>query len=74
MAVPDEKPWYEELDAEEYADLFPRGQADVDAWIERDAWREQHQGMPRTCEDAGTLEGLARLILSTSTGTADAAS
>lgn len=59
----EDRPWYEDLDPEEYADLFPRGKADVAAWVERDAWREQHEGMPRTCEDPVVLEGLARSIL-----------
>lgn len=63
----EEKPWYEDLDPDEYARMFPRGQADVDAWIERDAWREQHQGMPRTCDDPGVLEDLARIILGSTT-------
>ena len=64
----DDRPWYDDLDAEEYARLFPRGKADVDAWIERDAWREQHEGMPRTCEDPGALEDLARIILGANAG------
>jgi hypothetical protein len=70
--VTTDRPWYEDLDPEEYAELFPRGQADVDAWVERDTWREQHQGMPRTCEDPGTLENLARVILGANAGTAGA--
>jgi hypothetical protein len=58
-----ERPWYEELDPEEYEELFPGGKDDVDAFLARQAWREEHQGLPRTCEDAAVLADLARIIL-----------
>jgi hypothetical protein len=65
--------WYDDLSPEEYAELFPRGQADVDAFIARQAWREQNQGFPRTCEDPEALEDLARIILGASAGTGSGA-
>ena len=68
--VPDERPWYEDLDPEEYAELFPRGQADIDAWVKRQTWREQNQDFPRTCDDPGALMDLARIILGANAGTA----
>jgi hypothetical protein len=61
--------WYDELDPAEYADLFPRGQADVDAFLARQAWREKHQQFPRKCEDAPALMDMARIILGAGAGT-----
>jgi hypothetical protein len=61
-----DKPWYDDLSPEEYAELFPRGKADVEAFLARQAWREQN-GFPTTCEDPGALMDLARIILGAGT-------
>jgi hypothetical protein len=66
--VTDQRNWWEDLDPAEYALLFPRGQRDVDAFLERQRWREQHQNFPAKCEDAPALMDMARIILGASAG------
>jgi len=60
----DAKPWHEGLPRALMDELFPRGQADLDAFNQRQAEREA-QGFPATCDDPETLLKIARICLRT---------
>jgi hypothetical protein len=62
----DQAPWYADLDPDELAELFPNGQADIEAFEARQKWRAQHQGFPRTCTNEAALMDLAKMMLGTS--------
>jgi hypothetical protein len=54
-------PWYERLTPEQSEWLFPRGQADIEAFLATIAEGEKH-GIPAKCDDPETLLRIARIF------------
>jgi hypothetical protein len=61
-ATTTEKPWHDGLPQALMDELFPRGQADLDAFNQRQAEREA-QGFPATCDDPEALLSIARICM-----------
>jgi hypothetical protein len=57
--------WYERMrddDPALYAELFPRGQADVADFLDRVDEQERRYGIPAKCEHVPTLLRVARIV------------
>jgi hypothetical protein len=59
----DRRPWQEWLTPGQFAELCPRGQADLDAFYDRVEEQERH-GIPAACKDFETYCDVARVAAS----------
>jgi hypothetical protein len=57
----DRMPWQDWLTETSYRRLFPRGDADLQAFYDRVEDRERRYGIPAVCKDPAVYDRVARI-------------